>query len=103
MMRSLCGHLTTRKTRAAFFSDPTHRLRFVYTPKHSSWLNQISIWFSILVWRLLSRLSCTSVQELRAHILAFIAYYNRTSNRAFRLPLQRTSALGSWVISARLY
>jgi len=83
MMRSLCGHLTTRKTRAAFFSDPTHRLRFVYTPKHSSWLNQISIWFSILVWRLLSRLSCTSVQELRAHILAFIAYYNRTSNGAF--------------------
>ena len=77
------GHLATIKSRAAFLSDPSHRLGFVYTPKHSSWLNQIEIWFSILVRRLLSRLSCRSVQELRTRILAFIAYYNRTSNGAF--------------------
>jgi len=60
---------------------PSYSLR-LHSPTQF-WLNQIEIWFSILVRRLLSRLSCLSVQELRIRILAFIAYYNRTSNGAF--------------------
>ena len=34
-------------TRAAFLGEKTHRIRFVYTPKHTLWLNQVEIWFSI--------------------------------------------------------
>ena len=70
-------------TRAAFLSNPDHRIRFVYLPKHSSWLNQIECWFSILVRRLLKRGQFTSTQDLRQQILDFIAYFNRTLTKPF--------------------
>jgi hypothetical protein len=43
------GVLKSVATRKAFLTDPGHRIRYVYVPKHTSWLNQIEIWFSILV------------------------------------------------------
>ncbi len=52
-----------------------------YTPTHASWLSQIEIWFSILTGKSLSGASFTSVEQLVAHIDAFIADYNQTARR----------------------
>jgi transposase len=72
------GILESLPTRGTFLSDPDHRIRFVYLPPHTSWLNQVEIWLGTLTRLVLQRANHACAAALRHQVLAFIAHYNRT-------------------------
>lgn len=88
------GVMKSMASRQQFLAAQTHRIRFVYTPKHCSWMNQVEIWFSILSKKLLKRSSFVSIAQLHEKMLAFILYFNAVMSKPFRwtydgIPLRR--------------
>ena len=65
------------QSREEFLSDKSHRIRFVFTPKHSSWLNQIEVWFSTLQRQFIKHNSFTSVANLEQRLENYIDVYNK--------------------------
>ena len=78
------GILENMTTRAKFLTDESHSIRFVYTPKHNSWLNQVEIWFGILSRKILRRGNFSSLEKLNHRIREFIDFFNRTMAKPFK-------------------
>lgn len=83
-LKGLRGILASQETRRQFLTDTSHRIHFIYTPKHCSWLNQIEIWFGTLRRKLTKFGSFVSLNDLTNRILRFIEYYNQTMAKPYR-------------------
>src|SRR5450631_1978101 len=71
----ILDNLNTHKKNEAWLARHP-KVTFHYTPTRASWLNQVEGWFSILQGQSLTGTSFTSVEQVKAHIDAFIKTYN---------------------------
>jgi transposase len=78
------GVLKSQQSRQESLEDQGHRSRFVYLPKHTSWLNQIEVVFGIVMRKVIRRGSFASVEDLRNKLLAFIEYFNAVFAKPFK-------------------
>jgi transposase len=75
--KAYSGILKNQKTRKEFLERENHRIRYVFTPKHCSWLYPIEYWFGKLEKQRLRHASFCSVSEIEKEIKEYIEFTNK--------------------------
>jgi len=76
--------LPTGQARREWLAEPTHRHVFHFTPVHGSWLNQVELFFGVLVRKLLKRDDFASLEEFIARVGRWMAYHNKELAHPYR-------------------
>lgn len=71
------GILKNLETRKQFLESESHRVRFVFTPKHCSWLNPIENWFAKIQRHVIKNGNFSSIKDLENKIKRYIEFYNK--------------------------
>jgi transposase len=79
------------------------RFRFVYTPKHASWMNQVEIWFSILQRRIIKYGDFATPTAQARRVLGFIDHWNRVEGHPFRWTWRTDRLQNRGVAAARRF
>jgi transposase len=79
------------------------RIRFVFIPKHCSWLNLIEGWFSSLSKRVLQMGSFVSTQDLANKILNYLDYFNQYLARTINWSKSNKEQIDKLVTQAKYY
>ena len=82
-VKGMRGILKNQASRMEFLQRSEHTIRFIFTPKHCSWLNPIENWFARLSRAALKGRSLASLDELQQCIINYIDYYNGCLAKAF--------------------
>jgi transposase len=75
-IKGKAGILKSQKSRMGFLENEEHKIRFCFTPKHCSWMNQIENWFGTLERKVIKHGEFDSIDSLEKQISDFICYYN---------------------------
>lgn len=102
-LKGKSGILKCMSSRMKYLEKKGGRIRFLFTPKHCSWLNLIEVWFSGLSRRVMRCGNFTGLTDLQDKLLAYLKFYNEELAKGFRWNIRDRKAVTEMVEKVKRY